>query len=90
MNTELIGIVASFAITLVIAIPLGKYLAKVFAGEKIWTDFLKPIERGIFKLSGINPKEPMNWKQFLKAMMTINMFWLVYGFFVLIFQDKLP
>jgi K+-transporting ATPase ATPase A chain len=90
MNTELFGIVASFVITLVIAIPLGKYLAKMYAGEKIWTDFLKPIETGIFKLSGINPKEPMNWKQFLKAMMTINILWLVYGFFVLLYQDKLP
>lgn len=90
MNTELFGIVASFVITLVIAIPLGKYLAKMYAGEKVWTDFLKPIETGIFKLSGINPKEPMNWKQFLKAMMTINILWLVYGFFVLLYQDKLP
>ena len=90
MNTELFGIVASFVITLVIAIPLGKYLAKMYAGEKIWTDFLKPLETGIFKLSGINPKEPMNWKQFLKAMMTINILWLVYGFFVLLYQDKLP
>jgi potassium-transporting ATPase potassium-binding subunit len=90
MNTELLGIIASFAITMLIAIPLGKYLAKMYAGEKTWTDFLKPIERGIYKLSGINPNEPMNWKQFLKAMMTINILWLVYGFFVLMYQDKLP
>jgi len=90
MNTELLGIIASFAITMLIAIPLGKYLAKMYAGEKTWTDFLKPLERGIYKLSGINPNEPMNWKQFLKAMLTINSLWLVYGFFVLMFQDKLP
>ncbi|WP_214072657.1 potassium-transporting ATPase subunit KdpA [Mucilaginibacter sp. dw_454] len=90
MNTELFGIIATFVITLLIAVPLGKYLAKMFAGEKVWTDFLKPLERGIFKLSGINPDAPMNWKQFLKAMMTINLFWLAYGFFVLIYQDKLP
>jgi len=90
MNTELFGIIASFAITLLIAIPLGKYLAKMFAGEKVWTDFMKPIENGIYKLSGINPNEPMNWKQFLKAMMTINLLWLIYGFFVLMNQDKLP
>ncbi len=90
MNTELLGIIASFAITMLIAIPLGKYLAKMYAGEKTWTDFLKPLERGIYKLSGINPNEPMNWKQFLKAMMTINILWLVYGFFVLMHQDKLP
>ncbi len=90
MNTELLGIIASFFLTLLIAIPLGKYLARMFAGEKVWTDFLKPLERGIFKLAGIRPDAPMDWKQFLKAMMTINILWLVYGFFVLIYQDKLP
>jgi len=90
MNTELLGIVATYLLTLVIAIPLGKYLAKVFAGEKVWTDFLKPIESGICKLSGINPNEQMTWKQHMKALLTINMVWLVYGFVVLISQDKLP
>jgi K+-transporting ATPase ATPase A chain len=90
MNTELFGIIASFALMLVIGIPLGKYLARMFAGEKVWTDFMKPVEQGIYKLSGINPNEPMNWKQFLKAMMCINLLWLVYGFFVLMNQDKLP
>ena len=90
MNTELFGIFATYLLTLVIAIPLGKYLAKVFAGEKVWTDFLKPIESGIYKLSGINPNEQMNWKQHMKALMTINLVWLVYGFFVLMNQDKLP
>lgn len=90
MNTELLGIIATFLLTLAIAIPLGKYLAKVFAGEKVWTDFLKPIENWIYKLSGINTKEQMNWKQHLKALLTINLLWLVYGFFMLIFQHKLP
>jgi len=90
MNTELLGIIATYLLTLAIAIPLGKYLAKVFAGEKVWTDFLKPVEKGIFKLSGINTNEQMNWKQAMKAMLTINMVWLVYGFFVLLNQDKLP
>ncbi|RYY36463.1 MAG: potassium-transporting ATPase subunit KdpA [Sphingobacteriaceae bacterium] len=90
MNAEFLGILASFLITLLIAIPLGRYLAKMFAGEHVWTDFMKPLENGLFKLSGIRPNEPMDWKQFLKAMLTINLLWLVYGFFVLIFQDKLP
>ncbi len=90
MNTELFGIIATFIVTLLIAIPLGRYLAKMFAGEKVWTDFMKPVENWIYKLSGINPNEPMNWKQFLKAMMCINLLWLVYGFFVLMHQDKLP
>ena len=32
----------------------------------------------------------MNWKQHMKALLTINLVWLVYGFFVLMYQDKLP
>ncbi len=90
MNSEILGVVASFLITLLIGIPLGRYLAKMFAGERVWTDFLKPLETGIFKLAGIRENEPMDWKQFLKAMLTINLVWLVYGIFVLIYQDKLP
>jgi len=81
MNTELLGIIATYGLTLLIGIPLGIYLAKMFAGEKVWTDFLKPLEKGIYKLSGINPEESMNWKQHMKALLTINMVWLVYGFF---------
>ena len=90
MNTELLGIIATYLLTLVIAIPLGSYIAKVFAGEKVWTDFLRPLESGIYKLSGIDPTVEMNWKQHMKALLTINLVWLVYGFFVLIHQDKLP
>lgn len=90
MNTELLGIIVTYLVTLLIGIPLGKYLAKVFAGEKVWTDFLLPFEKGIYRLSGINPAEQMNWKQHMKAMLTINSIWLIYGFFVLMYQDKLP
>lgn len=90
MNTELFGVIATYLITLVIAIPLGKYLAKVFAGEKTCTDFLKPIETGIYKLAGINPNQQMTWKQHMIALLSINSVWLVYGFFVLLYQDKLP
>lgn len=90
MNTALSGIIAIFALTLVLALPLGRYIAKVFAGEKTWLDFLAPFERGIYRLCGINPREEMNWKQHLKALLTINLLWFVYAFFLLIFQGSLP
>lgn len=90
MNTELLGIAATYLLTLVIAIPLGRYIAKVFAGKKVWTDFLIPLEKVIYAVSGINTREQMDWKQHMRALLTINSVWLVYGFFVLLFQDKLP
>jgi len=90
MNTEITGTILIVLLTLLLAYPLGRYMAKVFAGQKNWLDFMKPVEKLIFKIGGVNPDEGMNWKQFLKAMLTINLLWFVYAFFVLMFQDKLP
>jgi K+-transporting ATPase ATPase A chain len=90
MNTEFFGIIATFLITVLLAFPLGRYIAKVFKGERTITDFLNPVERFIFRISGIDPTKKMNWKEFLKAMLTINLLWFVYAFFMFIFQGKLP
>lgn len=90
MNGDLLGVLAIFLMTVLLSIPLGKYMARVFAEEKTLLDFLHPIERMIYRGSGIDPTESMNWKQFLKAMLTLNMLWLVYAFLMLIFQDQLP
>jgi len=90
MTGEILGAVIIFLLTIFLAYPLGKFIAKVFKGEKNFMDFMNPVERFIFRISGINPNESMNWKKFLKAMLTINLFWLVYAMLMLIFQDKLP
>ncbi|MGC3943769.1 MAG: potassium-transporting ATPase subunit KdpA [Chryseolinea sp.] len=90
MNTEIIGVVATFLITVLLAWPLGRYISRVFNGDKTLLDFLNPVERVVFRICGIDPNEKMDWKQFLKSMLTINMLWLVYAFVLLIFQDKLP
>src|ERR1700733_4761269 len=90
MNTELIGIIFMYLATIALAIPLGKYIAKVFKGERTWFDFMAPLERFIFKFSGIDPNREMNWKQHLKALLTINVIWLFYAFFCLLFQAHLP
>lgn len=90
MSGEILGIIIMFLLTVVLAIPLGKYIAKMFKGERTALDFMNPVERFIYRISGINPGEGMNWKQFVKAMLTINMLWLVYAFFLLVYQGKLP
>ncbi|MDR6566049.1 K+-transporting ATPase ATPase A chain [Chitinophaga ginsengisegetis] len=90
MTTEILGVIATYGITLLLAWPLSRYIVKVFRGERTWSDFMAPLERLFFKISGINPKEEMNWKEHLKALLTINLVWFVYAFFALFFQDKLP
>lgn len=90
MNTELFGVIVTFLLTILLAFPLGKYLARVFRGERTITDFMSPLERIIYRFSGIDPNKKMNWKEFLKAMLTINLLWLLYAFFLLLFQGHLP
>ncbi|PWK80410.1 K+-transporting ATPase ATPase A chain [Mucilaginibacter oryzae] len=90
MNTELTGVIFTYLLTLAIAIPLGRYIAKVFKGEKTWLDFMAPLDRLIFRFSGIDPKREMNWKQHLLALLTINSVWLIYAFVCLMAQGHLP
>jgi K+-transporting ATPase ATPase A chain len=90
MSTEIAGVIISFLLTLAIAFPLGKYIAKVFKGEKTLTDFMKPFEQLVYRICGIDPAKEMNWKQHLAALLSINLVWLVYAFFVLLFQGSLP
>jgi len=77
--------------TIALAIPLGKYIAQVFAGNKtIFDPVFNPIERLFYKLTGIDPKVEMSWKQHMAAMLTINMIWFLLGMLVLMTQGVLP
>ncbi|SUJ04440.1 potassium-transporting ATPase subunit A [Sphingobacterium spiritivorum] len=91
MNTEILGIVFMFALTVILAIPFGKYIAKVFGNEKTWLDpVFDPLERLIFRSSGIDQHQEMNWKQHMAALLTINMLWFLLGMLILMTQQWLP
>ena len=90
MNTEILGVIAQIVLMVVLAYPIGKYISKVFKGEKVWSDFMTPIEKIMYKLGGVDPTEEMNWKQFLKALLVINLFWFFWGMILLVSQGVLP
>ena len=90
MNTEILGVILQLVCLVVLSYPLGRYISKVYKGEKTWSDFMAPIERWIYKFSGINPEEEMNWKQFLKALLIVNLFWFFWGMILLVSQGILP
>ena len=90
MNTEILGVIAQIVLMVVLAYPIGKYISKVFKGEKVWSDFMTPIEKIMYNLGGVDPTEEMNWKQFLKALLVINLFWFFWGMILLVSQGVLP
>lgn len=90
METEILGVILQIVLLIGLSIPLGKYIAKVYKGDKTFLDFLKPVEKWIYKLSGVNPEEEMDWKQFLRALLVVNLFWFVWGMVLLVIQGILP
>lgn len=90
MNTEILGIVFMFGLTLLLAIPFGRYIAKVYHGEKSLLDFMAPVENLFYRISGINAQREMTWKESMVAMLTINMVWFLFAMFILMAQGWLP
>lgn len=91
MNTEIIGIVLMYALVVLLAIPLGRYIGKIFTKEKTWLDgIFNPIDTIFYKISGVDPEKEMNWKQHLAALLTINVVWFLLSMFVLTNMSWLP
>jgi potassium-transporting ATPase potassium-binding subunit len=90
MTTELLGVIVMYGLTVLLAIPLGKYLANVFKGAPSALDFMKPLERLIFRAGGVDDTADLTWKQNLAALLTINLVWFVLAFVLLLTQGSLP
>ncbi|MCD2421219.1 potassium-transporting ATPase subunit KdpA [Niabella pedocola] len=91
MNTEILGIIVMFVLTLLLSLPLGRYIAKVYGNGRTFLDpVFNPLERLLFKCGGINPHKEQNWKQQLVALLVINLIWFFLGMFILLNQSWLP
>ncbi|MBA4849637.1 potassium-transporting ATPase subunit KdpA [Emticicia sp. BO119] len=91
MNTEILGILAMFVATLIVAVPLGKYIARVYAGEKTFLDPLcNPVEKFVFRICSIDATLEMNWKKHLTTLLGINFIWFLLSMFILLNQGWLP
>jgi K+-transporting ATPase ATPase A chain len=91
MNTEILGILLMFVATVLLAIPLGNYIGKIYNDDKTKLDFLfNPLDKIIFKFSGIKADKEMNWKQHLVALLTINLVWFIFSMFILMNMGWLP
>ena len=91
MNTEIFGVVAMYIIMVLLAIPLGRYIGKVYNGDKTWLDFIfNPLDKLFFKAGGIKPEKEMTWQQSLAAMLVINLVWFLLSMFVLMNMGWLP
>ncbi len=79
------------AALLLLAKPLGSFMARVFEGERTFLDpILGPVERLIYRLSGVDSGEDMNWKTYAIAMLVFNVLGLLAVYALQRLQAFLP
>ncbi|HEY4950747.1 MAG TPA: potassium-transporting ATPase subunit KdpA [Candidatus Acidoferrales bacterium] len=61
------------ALVFAVTKPLGIYMARVFAGEKTFIDpVLRPIERALYRITGVDEKQEMRWSEYATAMLVFS------------------
>lgn len=60
---SVVQILFYITILVLLAFPLGNYMAKVYEGKRTFlSPVFKPIEKGIYRLAGIHEDDEMDWK----------------------------
>jgi len=66
------------ALVTAISVPLGIYMARVFAGERTMLDpLMRPLERTIYRLCGIHPEAEETWVEYAVSMLLFSMIGMV-------------
>ena len=71
--------------------PLGIFMARVFGGEKTFLDpVLRPVERLIYRLCGVDEKREMRWTEYGAAMLLFSGVSLIFLYLTERMQQWLP
>jgi len=71
--------------------PLGIYMARVFGGEKTFFDpVLRPIERLVYRLCGVEENQEMRWTEYGAAMLLFSGLSLILLYMIERLQQWLP
>jgi len=73
LNNALIQVGLFSVLVTAISVPLGLYMARVFAGEPTFLDpVLKPAERAIYRICGIHPASEQTWIEYAVSMLLFS------------------
>ena len=86
-----IQILLFFAVVTALTRPAGGYLYRVFSGEKtLLGRALGPVERGFYRLAGVDPSKEQHWTGYAVAMLVFSLAGYATLYILQLFQDKLP
>jgi len=77
-------------VLLVAAWPLGIFMARVYEGKPHFLSWLGGLERGLYRLAGVDPAGEMTWRQYAIAMLAFNLLGLVFLYGLQRIQHLLP
>ncbi len=78
------------AALLLLAMPLGTYMARVYEGKSRVNRWFWPVESFFYKICGIDPEKEMDWKTYAVAMMLFNALGIFVVYAVQRYQHLLP
>jgi potassium-transporting ATPase potassium-binding subunit len=91
MALDIVGVLLTLLFVAIGAWFLGGYMARVFGGERVLLSrVLRPVERGIYRVCGIDEDKEHSWKGYLAGVLVISAISLLFTFVVLLIQDRLP
>jgi K+-transporting ATPase ATPase A chain len=80
-----------FAVLLALTKPTGLYLVAVYEGRKTWlTPLMLPIERAIYKITGVREDQEMSWIVYALALLAFSLIGIAYLYILLRTQKWLP
>ncbi|SPF41227.1 potassium translocating ATPase, subunit A [Candidatus Desulfosporosinus infrequens] len=90
-SNDYIQMLVYFVVLIALAIPLGRYMAKVYQGEKTFMDKLMgPPETFIYRICGIDGNKEMNWWEYALSLLALSFVGIVSLFLLLLVQGSLP
>jgi K+-transporting ATPase ATPase A chain len=92
MNSNAIIQIALFSLIIIaISVPLGLYMAKVFAGERTFLDpVFVPAERLIYRLCGVDPATEQTWIEYATSLLLFSLVGMVTLYALQRLQGLLP
>src|SRR5690348_8063072 len=80
-----------FALVLAVTKPMGVFMTRVFNREKTFLDpVLRPLERLIYRLTGVDEEHEMRWTEYASAMLLFSLVSMILLYLMQRLQGYLP
>ncbi len=88
---DYIALILFFSVVITASVFLGRYMARVFSGERTFmTPLIRPVERIIYRICRIDESEEMSWKTYAWGFIAFNVIGIALVMLMQMLQGWLP